>query len=331
MADDQSQAATKATTEHPVTQEIADAARAIFVEWESGKLSYQNALERMNDLRQIATQSSQPADVAHIELQVGIMQGVRGNLDASIQHFEKARELFTQMGNRRSAITCLMNVGESYRLKGTFTLARQYFHNSYEAAKAINLRAIQAYSRLNEAQMLISMERYDQAGVMLDECYELMQSPFEDPELPRHRNSRIGSLCETVYAQAKVRLALNKVNEAWKSAAESYKLAKELNVPLRLGFANRILGEVLTALGQPPEEGYSSDPDTYFQIAADAFREVKADGEIAQTLFAHGRSLAKRGKRDLAARKMQQATVIFTKLGMMDDAAKAAEAQMTLT
>ena len=35
-----------------------------------------------------------------------------------------------------------------------------------------------------------------------------------------------------------------------------------------------------------------------------------------------------RGKKVAAARKLQQAVIIFTKLGMVDDAAKAAEAQM---
>ena len=53
-----------------------------------------------------------------------------------------------------------------------------------------------------------------------------------------------------------------------------------------------------------------------------------AEGELAKTMYEHGRSLMRRDKKMPAARKLQQAMVIFTRLGMVDDAAKAAEAQL---
>ncbi len=45
-------------------------------------------------------------------------------------------------------------------------------------------------------------------------------------------------------------------------------------------------------------------------------------------MLAHARCLAGHGRRTTAARKLQQAMIIFTRLGMTDDAAQAAEAQL---
>jgi hypothetical protein len=58
------------------------------------------------------------------------------------------------------------------------------------------------------------------------------------------------------------------------------------------------------------------------------FKQVKAEAEVGKTLFAQGKSFAKRNRRNSAGRLFQQAIVIFTKLGMNDDAAKAAEEQL---
>jgi hypothetical protein len=55
------------------------------------------------------------------------------------------------------------------------------------------------------------------------------------------------------------------------------------------------------------------------------------EGDVAKTMFARGKSLVRRGKKASAAKLFQQALVIFEKLGMRDDAAKAAEAQMQAT
>ena len=41
--------------------------------------------------------------------------------------------------------------------------------------------------------------------------------------------------------------------------------------------------------------------------AIHAFREMKADAEVAHTIYAQGKSLAKRGKKDLAVRSFRKA------------------------
>jgi tetratricopeptide (TPR) repeat protein len=311
-----------------ISRQVETEVAQIAVEWETGEQSFQEAVDRLTQLQ--TGVKERPADEAHIEVRFGIMQGYRGNYNASIGHFERARELFIQVGNRQRASVCLMNLGEIYRMKGDFTKARQYFQISYDTATALGDRSTQVTARANEAQMLMSLGRYEQASTILEECHQLCLQPFDTIETDHEHRDRLDQLCEIVCAQADICLHSGNPEEAWKYAAQALRLAEELEVPLRLGFANRTLAETLTVLGSAPEEGFKDDPDTYFIRANEAFREVKADGEIARTLFAHGKSLGKRGKTQAGARKLQQATVIFTKLGMVNDAAKAAEAQIKL-
>ena len=91
---------------------------------------------------------------------------------------------------------------------------------------------------------------------------------------------------------------------------------------------------MLTALGSVPHadaDQFTDDPDVYYQTALGLLREVHADAELAHTLFAHGTSLARRGRRLRAAHALQQAMIIYTRLEMVADAARAAQAQLDIT
>lgn len=310
-----------------VSQDIVDCARAIFNDWQAGDLAYQDALEKYAELRQSV---HRPADEAQIELQLGIMQGYRGNYDASIDHFERARELAISVGNRGLIARSALNIGETYRLKGNFTRARQYFQASYEAAVAIGEKAIQVIARSNEAQMLISQGRYEQAEKILKEFYRISQEQWENPESGNIRKRRIHQLSEIAGALATVCMATARNEQAWTYAVEALKYAQEVDIAAQIGVSYRIIGQILTELGSSPDPAFVHDPDVYFNQSIETFREVKADGEIARTMHAHGKSLGKRGKRPEGVRKLQQATIIFTRLGMVDDAGRAAQDQLKM-
>jgi hypothetical protein len=137
-------------------------------------------------------------------------------------------------------------------------------------------------------------------------------------------------LCEVYHGLAVIFLNDGDVHAAWKKAKLALRTARTINQPLAVGQASRTMGEVLTTLEAPPEDvggEFSVDPDEHFKASVAAFEELDSEGEVARTLHAHARSLAKRGKRVPAARKLQQAMLVFARLGMVDDAAKAAEAQ----
>jgi tetratricopeptide (TPR) repeat protein len=320
------------------TPEFEALVKDIHRRWENGDLPFQDALEQMTRLGREAEASQQPCNQGRVELLLGVMQGYRANLDASVRHFERARDLFERANNRKRTIGAILNLGESYRLKGDFTRARQLFHTAFEVAGTIGVLHTQAIAACNEGLMLISMGRYEQAREMLLKAAELTErmksapSSEEDP----HIAEEVG--CELYGALASVYLHLNDPEEAWRCATRSYKIATMMGEPLLIGFANRAMGETLTAVITMEHDAddtalmihpsLSSDPDDYFRASGEAFQEIKADGEIARTMYVHALSLRARGKGMMAARKLQQAMIIFTRLGMSDDAAKAARAQM---
>jgi tetratricopeptide (TPR) repeat protein len=314
---------------HP-SQDVAPEFKArynvIFDQWQAGTLSFPQAVEAIAALKQEASAAGNLANEGGTELIVGVIQGLRANLNDSIQSFERARDLFEKVGNQKRVATCTLNIGESYRLKGNFTRAHEYFHAAYEAAEQLGDIPTQVTALANEGQMLISMKRFAEAQAALEDAYTLGCESWGDD--PRAEDNRKNNLCEIHHALAELYLEVRQVKKAWDHARQSLKIAQDLQLAYRLGFAYRAIAEVLTELGRQPESEFSGDPDEYFQAANVAFREVKAEGELAKTMFVHGKSLVKRGKRMAGARKLQQAMVIFTRLGMMDDAARAADMQL---
>lgn len=309
-----------------VTPEVEKECTGILAGWQAGKVSYQEAVEKLVAIRQKAVTDKKPADEGYTEIINGIMQGYRGNLDSSIHHFELARDLMLQVGNREQVVRCTLNIGETYRLKGNFARAAQYFKTAYEAAIEMGNRAIQLIARANEGQMLISMKRYDSARTILLESYKMAQSFTVSADAPKREHGWKDELCTIAQALAEIYLEFGDVDEAWKYASEALELANELKLPMEIGRANRIFGEALTA--KAADDVSDDEIDAYFNKSVSAFREVKMDGELGKTMYSHGKSLTARNKKVAAARKLQQAVIIFTKLGMVDDAAKAAEAQM---
>jgi tetratricopeptide (TPR) repeat protein len=170
--------------------------------------------------------------------------------------------------------------------------------------------------------MLLSMGQLDAAREDLLESYRLSLDFAPDSD------ERTSLQCELHHALTLLYLLQENLQAAWQEAKQAYQVANQVPQPLEKGFANRAVAEVVTALNTAPDEGFSDDPDIYYQAANEAFYEINAEGEMARTMFAHAKSLAQRGRRMTAARKLQHAMIIFTRLGMIDDAAKAAEVQL---
>jgi tetratricopeptide (TPR) repeat protein len=296
--------------------------------WQSGANTYQVAVDALNTLRQEAADTGSRIHEALIENTFGIMHGYRSNLNQSLVHFENARRLYEQAGARQRLANCDLNIGETYRLKGNFTRARACFHQAYEQAKQFDLLNIQAIALTNEAQMWISLRSYEKARETLQKVHSFCEQPWSSPETDRDRQGRLDNNCEMYVAFVEVYLEQNRVEESWLHARQAFEIARILKRPLRTGFANRAVGNVVTRIEKIPDSAFSENPDDYYRAALEAFREVRAEGEVGKTLFAQGKSHAHRGKKRSAAQLFQQAMVIFTRLGMTDDAAKAAEAQL---
>lgn len=312
----------------------------IYDQWHSGELDFKQAIDT---LLQLETQQSSVGQFAHqgvVENVIGMMYGYRANLDMSIRHFARARDMFERANNTEQTIRAVMNLGESYRLKGDFSRARQFFRTAYDQAEALGILTTMAFAASNEGYLLLSLNQFDAAKEMFDKAILHCEHGDFDEKLRLEIASAAQQGLVTYY------LRVNDDSAAWQSAVHSLDLAREHGQPYVIALAYRTMGEALTGIGttpQAPEEigvpepqnqdpaatnEMLGDPDMYFQLAIEMFQDIKADGEIARTIYAQGQSLMLRGQKVTAGRKFQQAMLMFTKLGMKDDATKAAQAKM---
>ncbi len=306
----------------------------ILTAWTDGSLPYADAIRQLETLKVSALEDGRAQDAAYIESRRGVIEGYRGNYPASISHFEQARDLFLRAGNRLQVLMCNLNIGETYRLKGQYNRARQYFRMGYESAVDQGYREMQVLARANEGQMLLTQGHIDMAEAMLLEAYTLSEQPFEvieEGQSPQMvRRSWLDQRIDILQALAQIYLERGDPEQAWRFAREAHSVAGEIGSSLALGFATRAVAQAITLLGRPPEAPFAADPDAYFTQAIMAFKDINAEGEIARTLYLQGRSLARRGRATMASRKLHQAITMFSKLGMVDDAARATEEQLKL-
>ncbi len=295
---------------------------AVLNSWQAGNLPFTEAIAQFAALSQQATASGHRANQGRVEHLLGLLQHYRGNLNISIMHYNRARDFFELVGNRTRIGAMDLNQGENYRNKGEFNRALGYYRAAYEAAAGLGDFRLQSAAIVNEGLTQISLGKFDAARQALLEGLELSDKWTTRVE------TRPALLCEIHHGLVSVYLCENQIQSAWEHAKLAMGTARQTEQPMQNGYANRAMGEALSALKESPNEGYSSDPDEYFRTAIEAFREINAEGELARTMLAHARSLAGRGRRTTAARKLQQAMIIFTRLGMTDDAAQAAEAQL---
>ncbi len=293
-------------------------------QFSSGQLAYENALAELDKLAQEADASGHLVNQGRVQQLIAYIQHYRGNLDVSIYHNEQARALYARAGNPKRVATIDLNQGENYRFKGEFNRAAKLYRSAYDVAEQFGDLRLQTLASSNEGLVLLALKQYEDAFAVFNKSLKLAV------QLDIQQQDVAGILCEIYHGLAVIHLNEGNLEAAWMRAMEALQVAEQVNQLHIKGYANRTLGEVLTELKTAPDSRFSSDPDDYFKLSIKFLQELKAEAEIARTMFAQAISLAKRGKRTTAAKKLQQVMDMFTKLGMVDDAARAAEAQLSL-
>lgn len=303
------------------TAEFNDACMDIIQRWEQGVLPTKDALDQIEALERKARQENHRGNQGRAEHLLGYLQHFLGNLSSSIRHYERARKLFEAVGNRRRLAIIDLNQGENYRYKGDYTRARYLYQMAYEGARETNFLNIQTIAIVNEGLILLSAHKYEAARKAFEEGYELAQQWTEGLHNLPH------TLCEIHESLARTYLARGEMQRAWDHAHEAVRIAHESNLQMEIALSNRTMGDVITAMGNCPDPDMPCDANSYYAESVAILMQMNAEAELGRTLLAHGRSLANMGKRNTAVRKMQQALLIFTRLGMTADAAAAVEAQ----
>lgn len=289
--------------------------------WQQGEIPSTEAIQNLKELSREAASSGHIANEARAEHLSGYIQHYLGNWNISIMHYDKARRLFDRVGNRLRVITMDINQGENYRYRGEFKRARRLYNQAYEAASRLDDVRSQTIAITNEGLTLVSMRDFQRAEIALLRGLELSNQWEVDTNLQ-------GLLTEVHFGLAQIALEKEDYELAWEQAYYSLDHARQGQHMHSVGLAFRILGDALTALGHPPSDSDFDKPGDYYRAALDTFREIDAEAEIGRTIYAHANSCARRNRRRNAARLYREAMVAFTRLGMTNDAAMAAESQL---
>lgn len=302
------------------TEEFNSRCATLIQEWQHGDLTVIETVDKLKLLTKDAVDSGHIANQGRAEHISGYLHHYLGNLSTSIMHYQRARTLFERVGNRRRVATMDLNQGENYRYRGEFKRARRLYRNCYQAATELGEVQLQAIAIVNEGLVLVSLKEYDQARKALNEGSELAKDEsFGDYE---------ALYTEIYYGLAVAAMNSGDMQDAWHQATLAAQMALTSDNKLSMGLAYRILGDAFTEFDNAPDDAEFDTADEYYRKAMSLLEDVGAEAEMGRTTYSHARSLAKRGRRTAAAKLFRDAMVVFTRLSMTDDAAKAAEAQL---
>jgi tetratricopeptide (TPR) repeat protein len=183
---------------------------------------------------------------------------------------------------------------------------------------------IQAMAMVNEGLTLLALNQHEMARKVLHEALAICDRWTENLD------QRYSLLCELHHGLTRIYVLEGKLEHAWESAQYTLQFAERALQKMHLGLVYRDFGDILTRIKSAPANSLFAEPDEYFQRSLEVFRELNMEAEMARTIYAQALSMAQRGRKTTAARKLQQVMIMFTTLGMVDDAAKAAEAQLTV-
>lgn len=228
-----------------------------------------------------------------------------GDFETADDHFDRALELFRQIGQLSGEATVMMNQGESATTQGDYGRA--------EAKVQEALRLIrQAGNRMKELSMLINLS---EAQVGLGN-YEAAVANLTMVIAEAPSDWTYAPIAYQVLATGY--LGLGKAEEALAAIRPAALLVQSGNDPYSLGQIWRVLGLISAQLGQPlaflPEEGVTHTPTECFAESLKLFTRIDNQRERANLLWQWAGYELARGNTAVGRDMWEEAREIFGRL-----------------
>lgn len=306
-------------------QEHIDRINAIANEWEAGELDYNAALSLLNAILEEITDAGFRQAAGQVHQVIGLIEGNRGMFQSALIEFERAERIFEECGYGRGRIIAISNQGEIFRHLGKYARAREFFNQARQAAREIGAKRLEANALNNEGLIYLQMEANNRARRLLEDAAEIAESiRDEDPRIER-------TLPETYHSLATIYLRDGEIEKAWDAASKALEISLAVPILMQAGMAHRTLAEIASHPDCPPNaKGNKPNPSHHYAESRRYLEEIGAEGELGHVWFSQGRYLAGQRRTWGALVALRNALTIFTRLGMVEDAAKVAEEQTTL-
>jgi tetratricopeptide (TPR) repeat protein len=288
--------------------------------WSSGALPIVQALTRLEAMGEQARQENRMAHQGRVEHLLGYIYQDLGDVNTSIQHYDKAQRFYLRLNNAKRLAGVDLNQGENYRDKGDYARALELYQRAYRVADECGEMSIKTFARGNQGWVYLAMKDDLNAQKAFEEAIDLCEHySVENIE---------SSIAEFSCGLATVALTQGRYENAWTLGYEGFVMAQLGREMREIGMTWRVLGDALTMLPAPIDPSMPIVPDSYYKHAIEAFQMINAEAEVARTLLCQAKSLVHRGARAKASTYFREAIVIFTRLGLMNDALQATEAQL---
>lgn len=300
--------------------------RELYERWQSGALTMEAVMGEFRTRLEAA--ANHVGNRARAEMMLGLVLTKHNKFDAAMAHYDRAHDDYMRAGQVTQANGCKLNIARLQITRGNYAFADQSLASLYDSS----VRHSDIYLRVlvlsNRGNLFQRMEQYERALVVLEEALGLTN------EIQADRQSQVPSIQSDIYAtRSRVALDIREMDKALEWAQQAITFAEQSGWAAAKATAYRIMGRVVAALElesdapPAPEDPAEAKPnaDYYFDQATQLFREMEMDGEVAQTYYDHAVTLVEQGANEKARVLLRKAMVGFNRVGMADDAARAAE------
>ncbi len=252
---------------------------------------------------------------------LGAAYGMLGNFDKANNCDEEAIALYQQLGDREMVATMLNNLGANEYFRGNYTAAEARYKEALLITQEIGLRTLEILLGSNLGGARVGLKQFAAAEKDLRQAID--------------QAGKAAWLSETYCCLSEACLGQGKLPAALDAAKRAMHLSIESNQPEYIGISWRklancaayILREKRSGLKttQTDADDLPSSPTTFAQLNAPQhlfeeslkiFNQTGMEAEQSRTLRDWAQYEIKSGSPEKAARLIQEAREIFTRLGM---------------
>jgi tetratricopeptide (TPR) repeat protein len=238
--------------------------------------------------------------VAHLQL---------GEFARADECFEKGRDLYGELGDRRNTAAMWSNLGESARLRGDCTAAVTLYQRALDISRDIGHRSSETIYLANLSGARLGLGQYELAEADVRASIALNPDP----------NST--ALTESYSFLSEACLGQGKLHEALEAAQRSLDLARNSENDLYFGGSWLTLGRVVWALakiqGSVSPAAFQTLPsaEKCFTESLKIFEKMNASGEQARVLRTWAEYELSQNRVEAARSRLEQAQAMFQSLG----------------
>jgi tetratricopeptide (TPR) repeat protein len=129
-----------------------------------GRGDLDNAAGFFAEARRHAMTNKHVRLTAAVDMNLGILANIRGDLNAAMQHYRSAQYQFEQRGDQENLGLVLNNIGLLFADHGRFEEAARSFDEAFRFARQTHNMLLENAIEANRAEVYIAMRRFDCAA-----------------------------------------------------------------------------------------------------------------------------------------------------------------------